>query len=413
MNIPCKICKNTKTSPILQLGIQPIANSLVGKDNLMQPVTAYPLQLCKCEKCHLIQIDYNFDPSKIFNKDYVYFSSVNKPFVEHSQKFANKIIDELKLDGSSFVYEIASNDGYLLREFRNRDIPCVGIEPSASTAKIAIEQGINTEVTFLNQKTARKFVTKYRKSDLVIANNVLAHVPDIEDFLKSIRILLNNGGIATLEFPHALNIIRSNQFDTVYHEHYSYLTLMSLNYCLRMCDLRAFKVDKIATHGGSLRVYVCAESDNREDSASVEEVLSEELEFGLDSFDVYSKFADVSRRTGVQALRYLSEKKLQGESIFAYGAAAKASTFFNFCGINSILVEGIADITPSKIGKYMPLNGIPVISEDSLFRSKPDTILIMAWNWRDEIINRLSQKINFKCDLVTFIPELEVVSIND
>ena len=409
----CRFCGEPLKTVFADFGAQPPSNAYLRPADLLKPEVSYPLRVYVCDACLLVQVPEFKASHEIFNADYAYFSGVSSSWLRHCENYAQRMIEERRLGTQSLVVELASNDGYLLQFFAGASIPCYGVEPSSSVAAAAQEKGIESIVDFFGDTVAAGLLATRGKADLMIANNVLAHVPDLNDFVAGIARLLHEDGVFTGEFPHVQELIECNAFDTIYHEHYSYFSLKTLQAVFAKAGLTLFDVDVLSTHGGSLRVYVCAESDNREDSASVEEVLSEELEFGLDSFDVYSKFADVSRRTGVQALRYLSEKKLQGESIFAYGAAAKASTFFNFCGINSILVEGIADITPSKIGKYMPLNGIPVISEDSLFRSKPDTILIMAWNWRDEIINRLSQKINFKCDLVTFIPELEVVSIND
>ena len=413
-NFKCRCCQeNTKVS-IATLGSQPLANSLIDPKNLLSPSISYPLNLVKCANCHFLQLDYDFNPNNIFDKKYVYFSSTTKEFVKHARDYFKFIKKRLKLNKSSFVVEIASNDGYLLQHFKKSKIPCLGIEPAKSVADAAIEKNIPTIIKFFTQNNA-KYVLKLKgPADLIIGNNVLAHVPNLIDFLKGIKTLLSKTGTATLEFPHVLQMLKNYQFDTIYHEHYSYISLSSLNYALKKLNLKLYDADFLNVHGGSVRAYITHSSNSEvKPSFSLKKLLDKEIKYGLQKENIYTKFAIKSRQIALNASKYIIDQVLRGRLVLGYGAAAKANTFLNYCGINSNVIKAIADLTPIKIGKFLPGSRIPVISESEMMKLKPDIIIIFPWNWQKEIKHRLSKKINFKCAVVTVFPTIHIDTLNN
>ena len=409
MSIECKNCLSTRNELIMDLGMHPLANALIPLNQIFRPTISYPLRLVKCKECHFVQIDYNYDPSQIFNDQYVYFSSMSEGFKKHALTFVENIVKKESLSEKSFVVEIASNDGYLLENFVNLGVPCLGIEPSSSTAKISTGKGIDTLVDFFSTKVAKNVSSKYKNADLIIANNVLAHVPDLLDFLNGIKTLLAEDGVVTIEFPHLLNIIKDRQFDTIYHEHYSYISLIALNTSLLNIGLKMVDVEEIDVHGGSLRLYISHELSKRLTSKMVNNILEKEVKFGLNSIDVYRDFAKDSKRSALNFLKYFFEKADKGCTIVGYGAAAKGNTFLNYCGINSNFITAVVDETPMKIGTILPGSGIPVVDEAELVKINPDVIIIFPWNWKEDIHKKLSKLLGSSVEIVVAMPCLEVL----
>lgn len=414
MNFKCRCCQENNKENITTLGSQPLANAFIDPKNLLVPSISYPLNLVKCTNCHFVQLDYDFNPNDIFDENYVYFSSTTSEFVEHARNYFELIQKKLNLNSRSFVVEIASNDGYLLQYFKNSEIPCLGIEPAKSVADEAIAKNIPTIIKFFTQETSKNVLELEGPADLIIGNNVIAHVPNLIDFLTGIKTLLSKTGTATLEFPHVMQMLKNYQFDTIYHEHYSYISLTSLNYALKKLHLKLYDADYLSTHGGSIRAYITHSSNSKvEPSLLVKKLLDDEIKNGVQSKIIYTKFANKSREIALTASKYLIDQALMGRLIVGYGAAAKANTFLNYCGINTNIIRAVADLTPKKIGKYLPGSRIPVISETEMLKLKPDIIIIFPWNWQKEIKSRLSKILDFDCKLVTVFPTIHVNSIGN
>jgi SAM-dependent methyltransferase len=402
----CRHCGETLSNVFVDLGVQPPSNSyLTHKD---EEEKKYPLRVLVCEKCYLVQTEDFVDRAEMFSKEYAYFSSMSKSFLEHSEKYVAMIVDRLRLNWNSKVYEIACNDGYLLQYFKQHEIEPFGIEPTKSTAEKAREKGIVVVEDFFGLGLASRLSKKYGDADLILGNNVLAHVPDINDFLKGVAELLRVDGTVTFEFPHLLNLIRYNQFDTIYHEHYSYLSLTALVKIFDSNGLVLYDVEEISTHGGSLRVYGCLNHVGAHTPRnSVRDVLDKEDEFGLKNIEFYDLFAkqiDATRFDFDLFVNHTKDRKVAG-----YGAAAKGNTFLNTVGeLNNIAM--IADTSPLKIGKYMPGSRIPIVSEDSLKEYDPDYVVIFPWNIKESVIDRLLENriVKDSCKFVTFIPRLEI-----
>jgi len=407
-SIKCRFCGTELRHILADLGLSPLSNEYLSPEDSTKGQYFYPLMVHVCEKCYLVQAMEFRKPETIFT-NYKYFSSFSKSWLEHCKKYVDMIVPFLNLGANSLVTEIACNDGYLLQYFKPYGISVYGVEPSANVAAEARKRGIEVEVSFFGNDLAAEQVKMRGKSDLIIGNNVLAHVPDINGFVEGLQILLAGDGIVTLEFPHLLKLMQYNQFDTIYHEHFSYFSLLALTRIFKVYSLRIFKVDELDTHGGSIRIYVVHESNaRRETEASVDIILENERSFGLDDIRTYTAFEDKVIKNKIDSLKLLLKLKNNGEAIAAYGAAAKGNTFLNYCGIGKDFIDYVVDANPHKQGFYLPGTQIPIVGKEKLSETKPGYIVILPWNIRDEIKTELSFTREWGCKLVTFIPETQI-----
>ena len=405
----CRHCNNQLNHQLIDLGHAPPSNNYLDKDSLLESETHFPLKLLICDNCWLIQtIDYN-DAENLFKSDYAYFSSTSQSWIQHSLEYSNKIIDKLSLDNSNFVVEIASNDGYLLQNFIHADIPCLGIEPTESTALVAEEKGIEVIKEFFTEDLSKK-LSKDKKADLIIGNNVFAHVPDINDFSLGIKRLLSKEGVITLEFPHLMELILNMQFDTIYHEHFSYLSLYTVSRVFKKAGLKIFDVEQIKTHGGSLRVYGCHEEDTRKVSEKFTNLLQKEKEIGMQKLSFYKDFQSKSEIIKNEFLSFLLDCKKKGKRVGSYGAAAKGNTLLNYAGIKNDLIEFVCDAAQSKQGKFLPGSHIP-INKPSYLESidSLDFLIIFPWNISSEIIKNLDYLKKRGTKFIIAIPELTIL----
>jgi len=403
----CRYCGTELKYTFADLGMSPLSNAYVTATHSMERF--FPLHAYVCHNCFLVQLHEYESPEEIFS-EYAYFSSYSESWLHHAKAYVDRIVHRQGLTEESFVLEIASNDGYLLQYFLEKSIPVLGVEPAKNVAKMAINKGIPTVTAFFNLYLAEDLCKQEHEADLVIANNVFAHVPDIHDFIKGIHRILKKKGIATLEFPSLLNLIRFNQFDTIYHEHFSYLSFTVASQMLRSHGLKVFDVEELPTHGGSLRVYVCKhECMDYPISSNVQYVLHKENEYGLNRIDPYLAFSDSIRGIKRKILKTLIAIKEQGKSIIAYGAAAKGNTLLNYCGIREDFLDYIVDISPHKQGKYLPGTHLFIQAPERIEETKPDYILILPWNIKDEIIAQLRYTKEWGCQFIVPIPEIEVI----
>lgn len=405
----CRFCQNKLTHQFVDLGFSPPSNSFLKPEQLNQPETFYPLRIMVCEKCYLVQIDEFASHEDIFNSDYVYFSSFSKSWLEHAKKYTEMMIERFKFDDQSQVIEIASNDGYLLQYFQQKGISVLGIEPTSNTAAAAKEKGIDSIVDFFGVRLATKLSEKGTKADLLLGNNVLAHVPDIRDFVGGLKILLNSNGIITFEFPHLMQMIDKNQFDTIYHEHFSYLSLTTVSQIFNEFGLDIFDVEELPTHGGSLRIFAKhIENISIPNSGRVLAMLEKENQFGLTTIETYTTYQEASEKVKNDFLLFLLNTKNQGKKVAAYGAAAKGVTLLNFCGVRKDLINFVVDASPHKQSKFLPGMHIPVVSEDEISRNKPDYVVILPWNLKDEISGQLIYVRSWGAKFVVAVPKLEI-----
>lgn len=401
----CRFCKTKLVNKIIDLGKAPLVNAFLKKKNLNKKENFYPLSLMFCNKCYLVQTRENISPKTIFKKNYPYFTSTSKSFLQHAKKFSKKIIKLLNLNKDSTVVEIACNDGYLLKNFVARKIRCLGIEPSLSVAKVAKEKKIKVVTKFFSSSLSM-VISKNYKSDLIIANNVYAHIPDVIDFTKGLKNLLKPCGTIVIEFQYVISLIKRYQFDTIYHEHYSYYSLTSVNNILKSQNLRIYNVDKINTHGGSLRIYVCHDNYLKEVNKKVKQILKEERNV-VNSPKFYKNLNFKVNKIKKDLLKFLIKLKNENQKVCAYGAAAKGNTLLNFCKINSELIYCIFDNSKSKQGMFMPGSHIPVLSSKSIKKIKPDYILILPWNIREEIKKQLKK---YKSKIFIAVPKIKILS---
>jgi SAM-dependent methyltransferase len=388
-NTPCRFCGAPVEAVFADLGMSPLANSYLPPEraNSMEPF--YPLRALVCEKCFLVQLEEFETPEQIFS-DYAYFSSYSSSWLDHSLRYSGLMIERLELDESSHVVEIASNDGYLLQYFRARQIPVLGIEPAANVAKVAIQKGIPTLVEFFGVQTAQSLVAE-SAADLLIGNNVLAHVPDINDFVAGMKTLLAPSGVITMEFPHLMSLIGDNQWDTIYHEHFSYLSLLTVSRVFEAHGLRVFDVQELPTHGGSLRIYGChAEDSEKHESEAVRELRARERDAGYERIETYLDYGAGVERDKRQILRFLIDLKEQGLRVVGYGAPAKANTLLNYCGLQRDFIDYTCDLNPHKQGHFLPGSHIPIRPPEAIREDRPDVVLILPWNLKDEIVQQLS-----------------------
>jgi len=408
----CKFCYTKVENITFDLGNTAISNDLLSEKKLFMGEMIYPLVLYTCPNCFLVQVEEQVSSEKIFTEEYVYFSSASSYWLSHAKKYTDEIINKLQLDENSFVVEIASNDGYLLKNFVEKNINCLGIEPTKSTADVAMEKGIPTLIEFFNYSLAEKLSRDGKQADLIIANNVLAHVPSINDFIAAFKKLLKIEGTITIEFPHVLRLVENNEFDTIYHEHFFYFSLYTLKIIFEKYDLVIYDVQELETHGGSLRIYVTHKDNNialNYYSKSVQNILNKELEYKLNTLEYYSKIEKNAFDIKLKALDYLIRQKNNKKSIIAFGAASKGNTFLNYVGIKNDMIDFVVDETPFKIGRYMPQSKIPIYSFEMIEEKKPDIIIILPWNHKKEMLKKLEFTKYWGAEIVIFIPRLEIL----
>lgn len=408
-NMKCRNCQNLLDFVLIDLGNAPLSNAYLTEISLRRPEKWFPLRVLVCEKCWLVQAESYSRAAEIFNDEYAYFSSFSTAWLEHAKTFCDFAVREFKLDKSSFVIEVASNDGYLLKNFIRAGIPCLGIEPTASTASAARAQGVKTLEVFFGEKTALRIVQEYGHADLWVGNNVLAHVPDIEDFLKGVHITLKDTGTATFEVHNLVNLIKHSQFDTIYHEHFSYYTFTSVYNLLERNSLRVTKVEDLLTHGGSLRIFVQkTEVASNDVHSSVADLLSEEMREGIRNLDFYRNFSVHAIQVKNDFLSFLLECQRKDKIVVGYGAAAKGNTLLNFAGVKPDLIPFVVDRNDEKVGKFLPGSRIPIVEESALSIRKPDYIVIFPWNIKAEIESQLSYTREWGAKFVTAVPRLEI-----
>ena len=404
----CRFCSKSIDTVFIDLGNTAVSNAFLTQEAVNAKENIYPLKVMVCDNCFLVQVDEFQRKEEIFSSDYVYFSSISDYWLQHSKKYVEKVIPEFKLNSASLVVEIASNDGYLLQYFKERNIPVLGIEPTNNTAQIAIKKGINTVIEFFDENLALK-LSEEKKADLILGNNVLAHVPGLNSFVRGIKILLKPDGVTTFEFPHLMKLIEKTEFDTIYHEHFSYFSFYFIIKLFEFHGLEIFDVDELETHGGSLRIYGKHRGNNLYPiSEKVTNLLNKELDADVNKISNYTGFQEKAIEVKLKFLDYIIQERMKGKKIVAFGAAAKGNTFLNYCGIKPDIIECVIDDTPSKQGKYLPQSHIPVVSRDYFNNNKPDIIIILPWNFKNEIIEKLSFTKSWGAHLVTYIPEIEI-----
>lgn len=406
----CRFCNHDANNEFIDLVNSPASNSYLTATQLNEPETYYPLKVYVCPNCFLVQVDEYKSFDTIFDNNYAYFSSYSSSWLQHCKNYVETVIQRFSLNQQSQVVEIASNDGYLLQYFLPHQVPVLGIEPTRNTAEVAILKGIPCITEFFGVALAEELVSKGRKADLLIGNNVLAHVPNILDFVGGIKILLNESGVVTMEYPSLIELVENNQFDTIYHEHFSYLSLYSAKAIFNHCGLEIFDVEQLPTHGGSLRMYAKhIENTSIQIEASVERQLEKELKKGINQIAYYEGFQQRALRIKVDLLELLIKLKKENKSVVAYGAAAKGNTLMNYCGIKSDLIEFVVDANPAKQNKFMPASHIPIFNENRLKNRRPDYVLILPWNLKEEIIGQLHYIRDWGGKFIVPIPGLEII----
>jgi hypothetical protein len=404
--VKCRGCSAPLTQIFLDLGSSPIANDLISPENLFSPEVHYPLRVMVCTACCLVQLPEVASRESLFRSDYVYFSSYSSTWLDHSRTYASKMIELLNLDGDDLVIEVASNDGYLLQYFIEHGVKVLGIEPSSGVAEVAIAKGIPTLVNFFGKEIAAKLVSNERPK-LIVANNVLAHVPNLHDFIAGFALLVSENGLITFEFPHILNLIRDNQFDTIYHEHYSYLSLSALVPIFESEGLKIVNVEKLSTHGGSIRIFVAQEDSEWNIHESVSIIQSEESLFDPRSESIQNSLRNRALLVKMELIQELIKCRKKGLKVAAYGAAAKGNTLLNYSGIDSDLIQYIVDLNPHKQGNYLPGSRIPILGIEELAENTPDVLLILPWNLAMEIKEQLKPFCEKGMQVLRAIPNLE------
>jgi len=402
----CRLCAAPLERTFVDLGLSPLANSYLEPEDLLRGESFYPLRVFVCEECLLVQLPVFVTPDAIFD-EYAYFSSISDSWVDHARRYVEAAVGRFELSSKSRVVEIASNDGYLLQFFVERGIPALGIEPSANVAAAAEERGIPTVVEFFGTELGERLAAQGGAADLVVGNNVLAHVPDLHDFVEGLRRLVAPNGVITMEFPHLLRLIREKQFDTIYHEHFSYLSLHAVERLFGEHGLRLFDVEELPTHGGSLRIFACA--DGRPESDGLERVRQDERNAALDRVGGYVGFEEAARTVKRDLLAFLADEKRRGRSIVGYGAAAKGNTLLNYCGIRSDYLDYVVDRSPEKQGRFLPGTRLPILEPDEIRRTRPDVLLVLPWNLAAEVAEQMRDVREWGCRLVVPIPEVRVL----
>jgi len=405
----CRFCSAPLRDVFLDLGHAPPSNAFLTEDSLNAPETWLSLKLFTCGNCWLVQVGEMAPHAELFSSDYIYYSSFSTTWLAHAERYVEKAIDRLRLGRDSLVMEVASNDGYLLQYVAARGIPCVGIEPTGGTARVAREKGIETLCEFFGRGFAEEFVRTRRPADLIVANNVLAHVPDINDFVAGLRVALEPGGTVTAEFPHLMRLVAERQFDTVYHEHFSYFSLGTLNRIFEFHGLRIWDVEELSTHGGSLRIWAGHKDGRNNVMPAVAGLLSEERRAGMQEWDYYRGFQRQADTVKDDCLMFLLEQHRAGRKVVGYGAAAKGNTLLNYAGVKRDLLPYVVDASPHKRERYLPGSHIPVVSEDRLREDHPDFVLILPWNLRAEIMAQLGYIRGWNGKFVVAVPKLKIL----
>ena len=405
----CRLCGAPLRHTFVDLGMSPLCESYVAREQLNQMEPFYPLHALVCEKCFLVQLGDYVTADHIYS-EYAYFSSYSDSWLRHAREYVDMITDRLKLGPHSLVIELASNDGYLLQNFVPKSIPVLGIDPAANIAPHAIKKGVPTLVRFFGVETAREVLAQDKQADLLIGNNVLAHVPALNDFVAGMKLLLKPGGVITMEFPHLWRLMESNQFDTIYHEHFSYFSFLTAEKTFARHGLTMFNVEELTTHGGSLRIYARhAGDDGKPVSARVVELRRREQELGFDRLETYNAFDGQVKETKRKLLEFLIATRRAGKSVAGYGAAGKGNTLLNYCGIRTDFLDYTVDRNPYKQGNFLPGTHIPIYPPDKIAQTKPDYVLILPWNLKDEIVKQLAYIREWGGRFVVPIPEVKVL----
>ncbi|MFN0314717.1 MAG: methyltransferase domain-containing protein [Burkholderiales bacterium] len=406
---PCRFCAAPLTHVFCDLGLTPLANEYPIALGAAAAQTFYPLSAHVCSECWLVQVAQYETPENLFSR-YAYFSSYSASWLEHAKRYAYAMKNRLHLGQDNLVIEIASNDGYLLRYFLEQDIPVLGVEPALNAAAAAQALGIRTVTRFLDTALAESLVEQGTQADLLVANNVLAHVPDLNDFVRALAMLLKPEGVLTLEFPHLLKMIQGNQFDTLYHEHFSYFSLATAQKVLEKHGLALFDVEELSTHGGSLRLYAQTSRGRHATTQHIERVIGEERAAGLGQLPVYQAFQMRADETRDALLTFLIQARREGKTVAGYGAAAKGNTFLNYCGVRGSLIGYVVDASPHKQGRLLPGTHVPIHPVERLAQTRPDYILILAWNLKDEIMEQMRAVRDWGAKFVVAVPRLEVLA---
>ena len=405
----CRFCSSSLNRIFIDLGKTPLANSFLDESELKKDELIIPLIAYVCEKCFLVQLKESSSPNEIFS-NYAYFSSYSTTWLKHAESYVEMMLENYQFTKDSLVIELASNDGYLLQYFKEKKIPVLGIEPAENVAKSAIKKGIDTRIDFFTKDLALNLKNNQKQADLIIANNVLAHVPELNDFVHGIKILLKDDGLATLEFPHLLNLIEKNQFDTIYHEHFSYFSFLTVINIFKHHEPEIFHVQELSTHGGSLRLFVKHKSnDNFSITPEIKNILDKESKAGLDKIDTYTNFTISAEKIKEDLLNFLHDCKKNNKQVIGYGAPAKGNTLLNFCNIDKTLISYTVDKNIHKQGKYLPGIQIPIKSLEEIKKTKPDFVLILPWNLQNEIITEINYIQDWGGKFVIPIPEVKIL----
>jgi 2-polyprenyl-3-methyl-5-hydroxy-6-metoxy-1,4-benzoquinol methylase len=405
----CKLCGTELRHTFVDLGMSPLCESYVPVERLNQMEPFYPLHVFVCDKCFLVQLDEYVTREEIFT-EYAYFSSYSDSWVEHMRRYANAISDRFGLGRESLVVEVGSNDGYLLQHFVAKGIPVLGIEPAANVAKVALESGVPTLVKFFGETTARELVAQERQADLICGANVLAQVPSPNDFVRGLEVLLKPGGVITIEFPHLMQLMAQNQFDTIYHEHFTYFSFLSAERMFAAQGLTLFDVEELPTHGGSLRIYACHVGDpTKAVTPRAQELRRREIAAGFERIETYANFGEQVKETKRKLLDFLIAVKREGKTVVGYGAPGKGNTLLNYCGIRTDFIDFTVDRNTYKHGKFLPGTHIPIFHPDRIAEVKPDYVLILPWNLRDEIVRQMAFIRQWGGKFVVPIPEVQVL----
>jgi len=407
--VKCRHCDSPLEHTFLDLGFAPPSNAYLGVADLARPEKYYPLKIKVCDQCWLVQTEDYTQADELFSSDYAYFSSTSTGWVAHAARYAEKMTGQLELTKDSLVIEVASNDGYLLKNFVAAGIPCLGIEPTASTAAAAEKLGIPVMREFFGEQLGKQLAATGKQADLIAGNNVYAHVPDINDFTRGLKAALKPGGTITLEFPHFMQLLENTQFDTVYHEHFSYLSLYTVDRIFKAAGLRVWDIEKLPTHGGSLRVYGCHAEDGRDTTAVVSAMLAEEAQRGLQTLATYQYFQAKADRVKDDLLAFLIEQKRTGKKVAAYGAAAKGNTLLNYAGVKPDLLSFVCDAAVAKQGKFMPGSHIPILAPAILLEQRPEFLVILPWNIAAEVKQQNVRLAELGTKFVTAVPQLDIV----
>ena len=406
----CRFCKTELEHVFIDLGNSPASNSFLSASQLNEPETFYPLKVYTCHQCFLVQVDEYKKSDAIFDSNYVYFSSYSTSWLKHAKEYTQQMIGRFGYDANSLVIEVASNDGYLLQYFKESNVPVLGIEPTANTAAAAKVKGIDSVIDFFGTRLANELTNKNIKADLLLGNNVLAHVPDIVDFVRGLKIILADEGVITMEFPHLMQLVDNNQFDTIYHEHFSYLSFYTVKKIFASQGLDMFDVEELPTHGGSLRIYAKHKDDaSKFISDNVEALLKKESDKGLTGLFYYDHFQQQALKVKLDITEFLIDQKRAGKKVAAYGAAAKGNTMLNYCGIKNDLIEFVVDANPHKQNKFLPASHISVVNEQYLKDASPDFVIIFPWNLKTEITQQLAYIKEWGGKFVVAIPGLQII----